>query len=106
MAYKLVISERADEQIDRLVAYLIHELKNPDAAIHFLNELEDVYRRMEENPFQFPDCKDRRLFLLGYKEALFERMSYRVIFRTEKSSVYILGVFHLLEDFGKKIQVN
>ena len=104
MAYKLIITERADEQIDRLAAYLIRNLKNPDAAFHFLDELGTVYDRLEENPFQFSESKDEYLFLRGYREALFKEMNYRVVFRTDKRFVYVLGVFHTLEDYGKKVE--
>ena len=36
MAYNLIITERADELIDRLTVYLLNNLKNPDSAAHFL----------------------------------------------------------------------
>ena len=44
MVYELIISERADELIDRLTAYLLNHLKNPGAAAHFLDELESIQR--------------------------------------------------------------
>ena len=50
MAYELLISERADELTDRLASYLLNRLNNPDAAAHFLNELESVYDRLTDNP--------------------------------------------------------
>ena len=103
MAYKLIITERADELIDRLAAYLINNLKNPEAASHFLDELETIYDRLEENPYQFSESNDEYLFLRGYREAFFQEMRYRVVFRTEEQIVYVLGVFHMLEDYGKKI---
>lgn len=106
MAYKLIVTERANELIDRLVAYLISNLKNPDAASHFLDELETIYDRLEENPYQFSESKDEYLFLRGYREALFREMKYRVIFRTDERSVYILGVFHMLEDYGRKVELS
>ena len=104
MAYKLIITERADELIDRLTAYLVKNLKNPDAASHFLDELETIYYRLEENPHQFFESKDEYLFLRGYREALFQEMKYRVVFRVDERCVYILGVFHMLEDYGKKVE--
>ena len=103
MAYNLIITQRADELIDRLTAYLVNNLKNPDAASHFLDELETIYDRLEENPYQFSESKDEYLFLRGYREALFHEMKYRVVFRTEEQTVYVLGVFHMLEDYGKKM---
>ena len=50
MAYKLIVTQRADELIDRLTAYLVINLKNPGAASHFLDEIETIYNRLEENP--------------------------------------------------------
>ena len=105
MAYKLIVTERADELIDRLITYLVHNLKSPDAASHFLDELETIYDRLQENPCQFPESKDEYLFLRGYREALFREMNYRVVFRTDEQTVYIPGVFHTLEDCRKKADI-
>ena len=105
MAYNLIITERADELIDRLTAYLVNNLKNPDAASHFLDELEAIYDRLQDNPYQFSESKDEYLFLHGYREAMFQEMNYRVVFRTNEQSVYILGVFHTLEDYGRKVDL-
>lgn len=104
MAYKLIVTDRADELIDRSVSYLLNQLKNPDAASHFLDELERVYSRLEDNPYQFAESKDRFLFLRGYREALFQRMRYRVVFRVDEQTVFILGVFHDLEDYPGKLE--
>ena len=103
MAYNLIVTQRADELIDRLTAYLVNNLKNPDAASHFLDELETIYNRLEENPFQFAECKDEYLFIRGYRNALFQEMNYHVVFRIDELSVYILGVFHTLEDYARKL---
>ena len=52
-----------------------NNLKNPGAAAHFLDELETIYDRLINNPYQFPDSSDEYLFLRGYREALFEALS-------------------------------
>ena len=103
MVYELIISERADELINRLTAYLLNHLKNPDAAAHFLDELESIYDRLIDNPYQFPDSPDEYLFLRGYREALFETMQYKVIYRIDNRKVLIVGVFHTLEDYRPKV---
>ena len=103
MAYNLIVTERADELIDRLTAYLLNNLKNPGAAAHFLDELEMIYNRLEENPYQFAESKDEYLFIRGYRDALFKEMNYHVVFRVDEQSVYVLGVFHTLEDYVRKL---
>ena len=104
MAFDLIISERADEQVDRLTGYLVKRLKNSGAAMHFLNEIEAVYDRLEENPYQFPMSRDEYLYQKGYREAFLAEMSYRVIFRIELQTVYVVGVFHDLEDYVVKVE--
>ncbi len=103
MAYNLIITQRADEQVDRLTAYLITHLKNPRAATHFLDELDAIYNRLEENPYQFAESKDEYLFMRGYRDALFQEMNYHVVFRVDEQFVYVLGVFHTLEDYARKL---
>ena len=103
MAYKLIVTDRADELIDNLTGYLLYRLNNTDAAIRFLNELGKVYNRLNENPFQFSECSDIYLSRKGYRDALLTGMNYRVVYRVEDDFVYIVGVFHVREDYGKKV---
>ena len=104
MAYDLIIAEHAEKQIDELAGYLVADLRNPEAAKHFLDELEDVYKRLEENPLQIHLSRDNFLKRSGYREALFGTMRYRVIFRIDGTVVYIVGVFHTLERYVIKMR--
>ncbi len=103
MEYELIISERADELTDRLAVYLLNNLKNLGAATHFLDELDSIYDRLINNPYQFPDSPDEYLSLRGYREALFETMQYKVVYRIGNQQVLIVGVFHTLEDYRRKV---
>lgn len=103
MNYKLIITERAEELLDGLVRYLLYQLRNEQAAVHLLDSVEQVYSRLEENPLQFPQCRDAYLSQLGYREAVFTDMKYLVIFRIEEDTVYIVGVFHELEQYRNKL---
>jgi plasmid stabilization system protein ParE len=103
MDYKLIITKRAEELLDKLVCYLLYNIKNEQAAIHLLNSVDDIYNRMEENPLQFPKCRDIYLSHLGYREAVLADMKYLVIFKVEDATVYVLGVFHELESFQDKL---
>ncbi len=103
MNYKLIVTERAEELLDGLIRYLLYQIKNEQAAIHLLDSVEQVYSRLEENPFQFPQCRDSYLSQLGYREAVFLNMKYLIIFRIEEKNVYIIGVFHELEQYRNKL---
>ena len=103
MAYKLVITERAEQLLDRLVYYLLFQIKNEQAAAHLLDEVSSIYERIEENPFQFPECRDAYLKSKQYREAASLEMNYVVIYKIEDDTVYVLGVFHGLENYWKKV---
>jgi len=103
MDYKLIITERAEELLDNLVYYLLHRLKNEQAARHLLDSVEEIYDRLEENPHQFPFCRDGYLSHKGYQEAALPDMKYLIIFKVDKTKIYVLGVFHELEQYSHKL---
>ena len=104
MAYDLQIAERANKQIDQLAGYLVNRLQNREAALHFLDGLEGIYQRLEENPYQFPESPDAFLQRQGYREAFMTKMRYRVIFRVAGQNVYVVGVFHMRENYVVKVE--
>ena len=62
MAYKINVTERADELLDNLMYHLIFRLKNKQAAKHLLDCIDVIYDRLEVNPFQFAEfipCQER-----------------------------------------------
>lgn len=103
MHYKLIITDRADELIDERVNHLVNRLKNQQAATHLLVGIDKLYDRLEDNPYQFADCRDPFLKSKGYKKAVISDMDYIMIFRIEENTVYVLGFFHQLENYKVKV---
>lgn len=103
MTYKLVVTERADKLLDNILWYLLYQLKSKQAAGHLLNEIDNIYDRLEENPLQFPLSTDTYLADKGYHEAVIGQMKYTIVFKIEKNIVYIAGIFHQLENYQKKL---
>lgn len=103
MLYKLIITERAEELLENLVYYLLYRIKNQQAASHLLDRVERIYDRLEDNPYQFPFCRDEYLASKEYREVVLPDMNYVIIFRIAENEVYVLGVFHELEQYRNKI---
>lgn len=103
MVYNLSVAERADELLDIILHHLIYQFKNKQAAKHLLDEIERIYDRLEENPLQFPVCRDTYLAKRGYREAVTRQMDYVIIFRVNSDIVNIVGIFHQLENYKKKL---
>ena len=104
MAYSIVITPIAEELLDKQLAYLIFRLNNEQAAGHLLDEISNIYTRIEENPFQFPESQDSYLKWKGYREAVVLGMNYKVIYRVATEVIYIMGVFHDLENYADKVK--
>ena len=103
MNYKLIVTEKAEEQMDNLVYYLLNRIKNQQAASHLLACVEKIYDRLEENPYQFLLCRDKYLASKEYREAVLPGMNYVIIFKINETEVYVLGVFHELEQYRNKM---
>lgn len=103
MAYKLIVTEHADELLDNILRYLIYQLKNEQAAVHLLDEMKNIYDRLEENPLQFPFSRDTYLANKGYHEVACGQMNYTIVFNIRADVVNIVGIFHQLEDYQKKV---
>lgn len=103
MAYKLIVTEHADELLDNLVHHLLYRIKNEQAVRHLLAGIENVYERLEENPLQFPLSRDTYLANKGYHEAIVPQMDYIIVFSTKADIVNVVGIFHQLENYQEKM---
>lgn len=104
MAYKLIITDEAEERIDNRLQYLLFELKNETAAKHFLDCISEIYDVIEEKPYVYAESKDKLLSMMGYHEATFSDMNYKLIYRIEDDVIYVMGVFNDLENHIKKLR--
>lgn len=103
MVYNLIISQRAEEHMDNITGYLGEKLYNEQAAFHFVESLSDVFDNLENNPFQYSECKDPYLKSKNYRKAVLLDMNYVVIFRVNEDTVYIAGIFHNLENYNNRL---
>ena len=47
MAYKVIVTENAAQQVENILDYIIYRLHNEEAAIEILNEIEETYNSLE-----------------------------------------------------------
>lgn len=43
MAYEVIITDRAQEQADAFIDYLVNVKKNPQAALNLFQDIDDTY---------------------------------------------------------------
>ena len=101
MPYKLIVSEDAHRDIDEITGYIARELSNVQAAISFLDGVEDSYRYIAESPNMYSLCADDRLHQEGYRKIPVK--NYLVIYRVDEAEkrVFIVRVIHGFRDYAR-----
>ena len=103
MNYNVVFTEAANRNLDVLVKYIINEFCNKQAAKHLLESIADVIDNIGENPYMYSRCKEPFLYFKGYRRAIITGTKYILIYKKENTNVYIMGIFHSLEDYKNKL---
>jgi len=103
MVYSLKVSKHTEDLLDNILHYLLYNLNNKQAAQHLINNIENIYSRLESDPYQFPECTDSYLKSKRYRYALLSDMNYVIIFRIVNDEIHIMGIFHQLENYSIKL---
>lgn len=103
MDYKLIISKDAHEDINDIMRYIVHELKNSQAATGFLDDVEASYRQVIKNPHIYSLCNDDRLAQLGYRKIIIK--NYLILYRINEKfkTVYIVRVVYGRQNYQEKL---
>ncbi len=103
MAYNLSVASAADRDLDKILTYIIEELKNPPAAVKLMDDIALRYDKLMENPFLYSECHASSLRMAGYRKVAIG--SYIMIHRvdTGKEIVYVERFFSGLQNYEKLI---
>ena len=101
MAYKLLITKEANNDINEIIGYIVNILKNPIAAGNLLDDIEKSYTVISDNPSAFSLCNDSRLRNDGYRKIIVK--NYIVFYKVneEQKTVYIMRVIYGRRDYSK-----
>ena len=105
MTYKLIATDEMNRLLEKCTKYLINTLKSRQAAQHLLDGVEKIYSDLEYDPEIYRISQDPFMEALQYREAKIPEMNYMIIYRISGEVVYLLGIFHTLENYGRKIRI-
>lgn len=99
MSYKLIVSKDAYEDLAGIVGYIANELHNRKAAAGFLDEVEERYKRVADNPHIYALCHDARLERMGYRKIVIK--NYLVLYRVDEKqkTLYIVRIVYGGRDY-------
>ena len=95
MAYKIVVSPRAQKEIENAIDY--YAIYSTDAPINFISELKRAYEILEMNPFFMICYKNVRVLNL-------KKFPYSLFFIIDenKNVVRVLSCFHNKQNPNKR----
>lgn len=104
MTYKIVVSQRANEQMEEIIAYIMQKLQNRQAAKAVYDDIMNAYDKLEYMAEATVLCEDPYLAVKGYRRLALEHHNYILLYQVDGNMVYVNGIFHMLEDYQEKIR--
>lgn len=103
MDYRVVVTEEAEEDLNRFIQYLLFVKKNHQAAINVLDDFEDTVEMLKHVAGSLKMCDNPRLEGLGYHRINFQKHRYFMLYRIENDVVYVDDIFHELQDYENRM---
>lgn len=103
MDYRVVVTEEAEEDLNRFIQYLLFIKKNHQAAINVLDDFEDTVKMLKHVAGSLKMCDNPRLEELGYRRISFQKHRYFILYRIENDVVYVDDIFHELQDYENRM---
>ena len=103
MGYRIDITQHAEELLENIIFHVAVKLSNPTAADAILDDVEKAYTELEFMAESLAFCEDPILSARGFRKIRLEHHDYVVLYKVRGEIVTIEGVFHELENYGKKI---
>ena len=99
MAYEVIITDRAKEQAEAFVQYLLFEKQSPQAASNLLDAIEETKESLSLIAGFLRYCEDPDLRAMNYKVIFFRRMRYLWFFQINDGRVEVKAMYHQLQDY-------
>lgn len=103
MTYNIVISEHANEELDNILSYIVYKLQNREAAKAVYSDVLKAYEDLEYMAGSIALCEDPYLAAKGYHKLLLAHHDYVLLFQISENTVYVNGIFHMLENYRDKL---
>ena len=103
MDYKVVVTQDAEEDLERFIKYLIIEKESMQAAENVLNDYDATIESLKHVAGSLKLCDHPRLRQLEYRRINFLNHRYFMLYRVVDNKVFVDNVFHVLQDYENKM---
>ena len=99
MAYKILVTDEFDADLDDILRYIAVSLSNPGAAAGLADELEKNYGLLEEHPYLFEEARDPLLRQRGYRKFIVGNYVVLYLVDDEHKAGIIARLFYGKRDY-------
>lgn len=94
MKYKIIRTEKADEQLREIIFYIADDSGSIDIALNYLEKIEKAIKRLEDFPMSGSVPRYSILRKQGYKVLIVER---HLVFYKVNSNDYIVTIYAVVD---------
>ena len=103
MDYKVVVTEDAEEDLEKFVRYLLFEKKNEQAAKNLLEDFDSTVRSLTLVAGSLKYCENPKFKIEGYKRINFMSHRYFMLYHIEGTTAIVDNIFHELQDYENNL---
>ena len=105
MAYKIVETQLAGQDLDSILEYIALSLANPSAAAAFADKVEKCYLGLQSMPMMYELCRDKHLRAFGYRKVSIGNhiMIYKI--NELDKTVVIMRFFYGRQDYKRLLDL-
>ena len=103
MAYKVVITEDAQDDLDRFINYLLFEKNSEQAVSNVLEDFKATVDTLSLVAGSLKYCDNWKLKKDGYRRINFMSHKYFKLYRIEDEKAIVDNIFHELQDYENKM---
>lgn len=99
MAYNVILSDFAKQQLDDILFYICMMLGNETAARSVLQDAENAIQKLAHVAHSLKICDEPELAQYGYRKIHFSSHRYIMLYTIAGKEVHIDRIYHELEDY-------
>ncbi len=103
MAYKIVVTKDAEEDLERFMKYLIFEKESMQAAQNVLNDYDATIESLKYVAGSLKLCDNPRFRKFEYRRINFLNHRYFMMYRIVDNVVFVDSIFQELQDYENKM---
>ncbi len=99
MSYTVVITDTAKQDLRDIVIWIAEQAKDIEAAKHFVNELREKCKKLDEFPSTGSFPRDRVLKSAGYRFVTHKEYLIFYLIDEENKTVNVMAIFNAKRDY-------